>query len=239
MRTFSDRLADHRQIRSHLRKLPENYTGLDIKIDNQPVQFRSFYLGFSSPAEKEIIIDGLIPVHGNVNIEDSSKITVSYLFGDIAYVFTSGYLETIEDRFTSFRISMPDTIRRFQRRKAFRVVPSVATPISVQLGSGDDEEVANISTGGMCFYTWRPIEDLEVGRNLYDITFNLPSEKHDLKIKAVVRAYTKNQVPTLRGVRSKCSVEFVGLNHELADVIRSYVMDRHQENSRKNHTEFF
>lgn len=226
---FSDELAGGDQIRLHFKKLPENHIAFNARIDEHATRFRSMYLGYPSPNKDEILVDSLIPEYGNTYIGESSKISILYKFEGAIHTFTSRYLGVGDNGLASFRISLPSTISRFQKRKTLRVSPSSSAPMSLNLGFGYAEDVVNISIGGVCFYTWRSPDEIKSGQILQNVSFRLPFEEHELHVKAIVRTCIRNYAPILRKGKSKCGVEFVDLNQTYIDAITKYVSDRMRE----------
>lgn len=226
---FSDELAGYGKIRPHFKKLPENHIAFNARIDEHATRFRSLYLGCPSPDKNEILVDGLIPEYGNIYMGESSKISILYKFEGAIHTFTSRYLGGGGNGFASFRILLPNTISRFQKRKTLRVTPSDSAPMSLNLGWGYAEEVINISIGGVCFYTWRSPDEIKSGQILQNVSFRLPFEKRELRAKAIVRTCIRNYAPILKRGKSKCGVEFVDLDQTCVDAITKYVLNRLRE----------
>lgn len=229
MTAFSDKLTSFDKIRHHFQKLPKNYIAFDMRIDEYATRFRSLYLGCQLSKQNEILVDSLIPEYGNTYIGESSKISILYKFEGAIYAFTSRYLGIDDGGFASFKISLPNTISRFQRRKTLRVNPSASTPMSLNLGFGYAEEVINISMGGICFYTWRSPDEIKSGQILQNVSFRLPFEKRELHAKAIVKTYTRNYAPILRKGKSKCGVEFLDLSQKCINAITNYISNRMRE----------
>lgn len=224
-----DDLTNLEEIRFHIQKNYKQNTKLDIKIDNEPISYSSIFveIAFGGGAEG-ILMDTLVPSSGNSLIKESKKVTISYSVNGADYTFDSRYLSIVAKRFDFIKIAFPKVIRKIQKRKFLRVTPSYLSPLKVDLGDRITDNVGDISIGGLCFFTSRNEEELYRGKVFSNISFALPSDKHKIYTKAIVRLFVGNREAQGKA-RNKCGVEFIGLKPADEDAIGRYASERQRD----------
>jgi c-di-GMP-binding flagellar brake protein YcgR len=222
---FSDDLAIATQIRKNLEYVCQKNTQLTVAFDERLITYRSIFLEVGRKNDF-VVIDVLIPEHGNQLIKTSSKIKISYTIEGIMYSFDSMYIESLSGRFPSIKIAFPNLIRKIQRRKHFRVSPSIDAPILLKLTDGLNERAADISEGGVAIYTNLTEKDLSLGQVFERVAFRLPNATQNIITRVVVR----NMIKGLReNVKNKCGMEFLDMMMHDRDLIASYVLTRQRE----------
>lgn len=231
---FSDDLAMVTQIRKNLEYICQKNIQLTVTLDERPTTYKSIFLEVGS-YNNFVIIDSLIPEHGNQLLKTSSKIRIDYAIEGIMYSFDTKFIETIVERFPSVKIAFPTLIKKIQRRKYFRVSPSIDKPITVKLTDGINERVADISEGGLSIYTSFTERELAVGKVFERAMLKLPTANQDIITKGVVRNFIGGQG---KSVKNKCGIEFMEMRLQEKDLIASYVLTRQKEIIQKENVYF-
>lgn len=221
---FSDDLIMATQIRKNIEYVCQKNNQLTITLDERPMTYRSIFLEVGD--YNFILIDTLIPDYGNQLFKTSSKIGIDYSVEGIMYSFDTKFIEIVNGRFLSIKLAFPTLIRKIQRRRHFRVSPSIDKPIIVKLLDGINEKVADISEGGVAIYTRLTEMELAVGKVFERAMLSLPNVNQHIMTKAVVR----NMIKGLReNVKNKCGMEFMDMRLRDKDLIASYALTRQRE----------
>lgn len=202
-------------------------TRLIAAIDERPATYSSMFLEVGKGSS--IIIDILMPKHGNGLLISSKNIKIDYTFEGIGYYFGTKFIEMINGSFPSIKIAFPSIIKKIQRRFAFRVSPSTDNPVNVELISGIAEAISDISEGGLSFYTRFTEEKMRVGMILDRVILKLPAVDRKITTKAIIKNYIKGS----GGVRNRCGVEFVDISMSDKNSIAYYVITRQKEIARR------
>jgi c-di-GMP-binding flagellar brake protein YcgR len=222
---FSDDLMMAAQIRKNLEYVCQRNSQLTVSLDDRPMTYKSLFLEVGD-YNNFVIIDALIPEHGNMLLKTSSRIRIDYAIEGIMYSFDSKFIETIIGRFSSVKIAFPTFITKIQRRKHFRVSPSIDKPIIVKLTEGFNERAADISEGGLAIYTGLTERELAVGNVFENVMLRLPTANQDIVTKTVVRNLIRGEG---EANKKKCGMEFIGIRLKDKDLIASYVIARQRE----------
>lgn len=222
---FSNDLIMQTQIRKNLEYICQRNVHLIAVLDERAKTFSSIFLE-TGKNNDYVEIDMLIPDYGNQLLNTSGKIRIDYTIEGIMYSFESRFIETISRRFPSIKITFPSFIKKIQRRKHFRVSPSIDKPIIVRLTDGIDEKAADISEGGLAVYTHRMERELALGRVFERLIFRLPNASYDIITKAVVRNLIRGNIDA---IKNRCGIEFMNMRMPDRDSIASYVLTRQRE----------
>ncbi|MBI3814327.1 MAG: flagellar brake protein [Nitrospinae bacterium] len=222
---FSDDLITPNQIKSNLEEACKRNNHLIATIDERARTFSSTFIELGK-GNDFVLIDLLMPKDGIHLIEASNRVIIDYNLEGVMYSFEAKFVEIVKGRFSSIKITFPSVIKKIQKRNAFRVSPSMENPVVVEVKEGLVEEVADISEGGLSFYTRRAEEELSVGTIFEKLTFKLQTMHGQITIKAVVRSFIKASVA---GVKNKCCVEFMNMRMADKDAIAHYVVVRQRE----------
>ncbi len=231
---FSDDLAMVTQIRKNLEYVCQKNIQLTVTLDERPTTYKSIFLEVGR-YNNFVIIDSLIPEHGNQLLMTSSKIRIDYAIEGIMHSFDTKFIETIVERFSSVRIAFPTFIKKIQRRKYLRVSPSIDKPITVKLTDGINERIADISEGGLSIYTSFTESELAVGKVFERAMLKLPAANQDIITKGVVRNFIGGQG---EAVKNKCGIEFMEMRLQDKGLIASYVLTRQKEIIQKENVYF-
>lgn len=225
-----DDLVHPHKVWAHLKAATEQNVKTGVTLDNETQQFTSTFLSMSSDDDIDgILIDILSPDEGMDLLDKSRKLKVVYMMDDVHYSFETSYLKKNNIGFGSLKIAIPMIIRNrpeSERRKCTRVQPSSSSPLKVGFGDGTVEEITDISTQGLGFYTTKGEDKVGKGELLPFVSFTLPSEKRKLSTKALVNRFVRD----LGKVgRNKCGIAFIEMRNEDIDAITKYVSQRRRQ----------
>lgn len=222
--TSTDDLILTTQIRKNLEFINLNKIPLITTIDNRTTTYKSMLLEFEME-NKHIMIDSLMPNHGNEIITTSNNISIGYNIEGIMYYFDSKFIEMVNEKFHSIKIAFPSIIKKVQKRNAFRVSPPNGNPITVKVEEGITEIITNISEGGISLYTQCTEGEMSVGTIFEKVTFKLPTMDRYIITKAKVKSFIKGS-----GVsKNRCGIEFIDMRMADKDSIANYVLIRQME----------
>jgi c-di-GMP-binding flagellar brake protein YcgR len=226
---ISDDLVTPAQMMVNLGEVCKRKTTLIVTIDDGKSTFRTILLEIGKENEP-IIIDTLMPKHGNKFIESSRSIRIDYNLEGIMYSFQTKYLELVSGRFAAIKIAFPSIIKKIQKRSAFRVSPSVDKPIFVMILKGVTEKVADISEGGFSFYSYDSADKLLIGTVLKRISFELPTIDRHIETSAAVRNFIKGSTVT---VKNRYGIQFINMGTADRNSIAKYTLVLQIESIRK------
>lgn len=224
-RILSDDLVTPTQIRTNLEDVCRKNVHLVTTIDERQRTFGSIFIEVGK-GNDFVMIDVLIPSDGNRIIETSDKVRIDYNIEGVMYYFETKFIGMVSGRLPSIKIAFPSIIKKVQKRSAFRVSPSIEHPIIVEVKEGAAEETADISEGGLAFFTRHTEKEMGVGTVFEKMSFKLPGMDRQITAKAVVRSFIKG----FHGaVRNRCGVEFIGMRMQDKDSIAHYILLRQRE----------
>jgi len=222
---LSNDLIMQMQIRKNLEYVCQKNVQLTAVLDEMPHNFSSIFLE-TGKNNDYLVIDTLIPDYGNQLLKASGKIRIDYKVEGIMYSFDTIFRETINRRFPTIKIIFPTFIKKIQRRKHFRVSPSINKPIIARLTDEIDEKVADISEGGLAIYAFLTERELILGKVFERLIFRLPNTNQNIMTKAVVRNLIRGNG---EAVKNRCGIEFIDMRPPDIDLIASYVLARQRE----------
>jgi c-di-GMP-binding flagellar brake protein YcgR len=212
---------------------------------------RSYDSSLIEVRHDRLYIDALFPEEGQALIASSRFIEVDFMlreaigdFRHIPYAFRSAYLESVSIRgYPGVRIAFPERIRRHQRREYLRISPPVQQPLHVRLtvdGAEVQEKVANISGGGLGFYTRLGREVLWPGRQIQSAGIDLPNGAR-ISCAVTVRKHALND-RTIMADRKPCpyycGIEFTGADEQVRETVVRYVIERERDELRRLSREY-
>ncbi len=210
------------EIKSNLEYACNRNLQLVLKIDDMPVTFSSVFLEMEKGCSA-VIIDTVIPKDGNRHIESSKSIRVEYKIDGVLHYFDTRFVRMVEGKLSSIKIAFPSTVNKVQRRKFFRVSPSVDNPIIVKIMEGFTEKVADISECGLVFFTRRSDKEIKIGMVFERMKFSLPKEDREIITSGLVRCFIKGSV------KNRCGIEFINMRLQDKDFIAQYVIMRQRK----------
>lgn len=218
------------EISSNIKECCEKKISVAVTIDEHAIEPMSMFLEMN-PKKKYIVIDSLTPDVGNKYITKSEKLTISYHLNNLGYSFDSTFIDKItKEGFPAIKVSYPENIKTGQKRKYFRVEPSLDEPVNASIRFDEDSEVASqyelrdISEGGFSFVAEEDfVLTLKKGMVFQEVRFDLPGHGA-IKTKGVVRGQFK-----IMGERYACGIEFIDMKEADMNKIYRYVVSRQRE----------
>jgi len=241
----ADVLDSFEDIKTILSMAQKQRVPFAVRKNGRGKPFNSFLIkpDYSSSA---LLIDSLIPEGGNELMVDSKFVDIEFFFKNtkkeylnIPYTFHAVYLrrENYQNH-PALRISFPESIKRNQRRDYNRVEPSIEEPIKIILKLKDGEAietVANISGGGVGFYTNLDKSVLRPGNKIKSASFSLP-DGTEITSQLIVRWVTKNvpdEIVNQKHLHFYCGAEFAELDGALRKKVILYIIEREREELRR------
>lgn len=213
------------QIETHLKKNIEQSTFINVRFDDSPLVYSSTFVEISLDKPLGILIDTLVPTDGNIYIKHSKAVILSYMFEGEFFSFKSKFHEIVKTKFVVIKLMMPEVISKVEHRRHLRIKPPIDIPMIVFLDDGIQEEVVDISAGGLAFHTENTIREGKVFKN---VIFALPPDNQKIRTKAIVRRFIKKPVSS-KTVRNKCCLQFNDLGRSQTELIVEYVIKRERE----------
>ncbi|MEI6125632.1 MAG: PilZ domain-containing protein [Pseudomonadota bacterium] len=230
-----DATDDPQLIRSVLEVALENRCKFKVRLNNRGQSFSSSLVKLE---ESSMLIDVLFPYEGNDLIMYSNFISIEFIVKLIAHVpYTFDTLcmnNEIYNKYPAIRVMLPKSIMRDQKRNYHRVEPSINDPVYIKFmldGNLVTEKVANISGGGIGFYTNLGTTILWHKREIRNVTITTPEP---VVLNSITIVYMTNQAkyPVLIGGKPYyyyCGAEFLNIDNRLREQIIHYVIDKERE----------
>ncbi len=230
-----DVLEDPKQIRSTLGTIDGTRTNLKIRLNNRGQPFTSSVLNVASD---HILIDALFPYEGNDLIHDTRFLNVEFVLkkkAHIPYQFTSSFIsKETYNNFPAIKIHLPHAIKRDQKRNYHRIEPSVSDPVFVQFTLDNacyKNKAANISGGGVGFYTSLSGAALWPGRKIHDVCIFLtePISVLSLSVIHTIHNYNNPVFIDNKPAYYYCGAEFDEIDKQTRDIIIRYVIEKERK----------
>ena len=202
-----------------------------IRMNNRGRSFNSSLVRLDYPY---LLIDALFPFEGNEIIDESEFITADFVIeenGRIPYTFRSKYIRKEQvDGYEALRIEFPEAIKRDQKRYYHRITPHVNEKTYVEFIINNEsvrEKIANISGGGLGFYTNLRSDVLWPGKRLSPVYIFLNGTTVKSSM-AVVNLMHQADIPVLINGRPRhyyCGAEFLDIDEKMRSKIIKYVVN--------------
>ncbi len=242
------RIKRKNDVRDMLQEAADQKVHLQIKLQGVNKYYKSTILDID---QATVVIDALFPAEGNMQLQKSQTLQIEFALKDSAtrkrsvpYSFNSFYQTQLElDRCRVLSIDMPETIERVQRRRHLRVVPPAQESLCVGFrldGKFFNEKIADISGGGIGFYTNLDASALWVGRIVEPVWVNFTSIS-PVQCSVIIRSMKHFEKPVfIEGKPSLyyCGAEYVTIDEAARDEIVHYVFARQREQLRNIGREF-
>ncbi len=215
-----------------------------VKLNNRGKSFNSSLIKIES---SYLIADALFPFEGNSLIRDSKFITVNFIIDEaehIPFTFNSAYIQDLNiNGYPAIKIAFPDSIERDQKRLYHRVAPSVSEDVYVEFsldGQCVKEKAANISGGGIGFYTNLGKSVLWAGKKLAHVSLNLNDFSVTVGI-VVINIMRQAEYPVLINGKAYyyyCGAEFTDIDENTRNKIIGYVIENERKELKRQNREF-
>ncbi len=243
-----ERIENRSEISTILKTVISQKVYLKVRLNGRRRSFLSTLLSIQSST---LLIDALFPPEGNELITDTNFLRIDFTLRETAiegshipYTFDVNYLNKEEmQNYPALRITFPQFIKRDQKRSYFRIDPPVNKPIYIHFfldGQQTSAKIANISAGGVGFYTNQTKSVFWRNRKLKPVSIPLPGFP-TIECAAIVHAHRQNDPPVLidgNPVYYLCGVEFADLDTPQREIIIQYVIEKEREELRRLSREF-
>jgi len=208
-----------------------NKRELRITVEGSEERYRSSFVGMNDKNKKELYIDALTRNSKHDFLApNKTRITIFFEMNGVQYHFTTKFLGLeVFGGFDSLKIRMPKTIKQGQRRKAYRIEPSLNDPAYIHLKNGDMVKALDISGAGASFRMKEPLEPGVV----IPVSLKLPDRQIFLKANFEVivtqRDSTRLRAKKVTVGEYKIRGRFRGLANASKQLIHYYVASRQRE----------
>lgn len=232
-------IVDPIEITAHIETLINRRIRGNINTESSKEPIRVIFLGHSGVGKDSyLLVERLIRVETSNRVYKGEDLTVSYFEDGIGYSFESGSID-VEERDGCIKLRFPARVLKKQKRRFFRMpLPSVK-PLDVIINTDEIAGkylVADISGGGLAFFTSLDKEFLKLGMELTDIQLTLP-DGYLIKTGGIIRSHfpTENRDPNKKYC---CGIEFVGIRESVQDRIVTYVINCQKEEIKRRKERF-
>ncbi len=237
-------IDDQQLIRTLLQQSIDTREKLAIKLNDRGRAFTSSILDIST---RELIVDALFPYEGNEFVQAAKFLSVGFTVAETVktpYRFTSSFLGSITHAgYPALRISLPGLIKRDQKRNYHRVTPTANEDLTISFmleGKHVTEKIANISGGGIGFFTNLGKQILWSGKTLEPATVSIPQAP---EIPCIVVVYTAHQTDNPVIIDGKpcyyyCGAEFRNLEDTEREKIIQYVVEKERDELKRINRQF-
>lgn len=236
---LADKIESAADIRAVLKRALQQKCRFKVRLNARKRSFNSSLVQVTPSA---LIIDALFPEEGNMLIPSSRFLEVDFVlreagkdFLHIPYTFRSSYIH--RDHFKGYpaiRIALPELIKRIQRRDYLRIDPPVKEPIYISFTVDENQvskKIANISGGGVGFYTNLGKGVLWHGRRIDDVTIKLP-DRSTVICSIAVQSISQSERPVLIDGKAYyyfCGAEYVDMPDNVREEIIQYIIEKERD----------
>ena len=175
--------------------------------------------------EDSLTIDSLLPKSGNIKLLESSYIKATFKFNSNEHYFLSKLhnYEKEKDYFV-FDIYKPIEILSLEKRKFFRIGPSVNEPVRISFfvdGKYLETILFDLSGEGFSFLIDYPVEKHTV---LEGVRIKFPAELPEITLRLEVRSAVR-----LDNLKYKVGAAAINIKPKEQDILFRYIFKRQRE----------
>lgn len=193
-----------------------------------PMPFNNEYSTNIIGVSNDIIrLDSLMPKDGNLKFIESYYVKINFKFNNNEHYFISklfDYKQRKDKDYTAFDIYMPAEILSLEKRKFFRVEPSLDSPVRIMFfynGTYFNTKVYDISGEGLSFLLDFPLEKLSVIEAVrVEFPYGTPSISVRLEVRNAERTDT---------LKYKIGCLIINIKNRDQDKIFKYMFKRQRE----------
>lgn len=226
-------IEDPVKIRGLIERILANRSLLSVRIPSVSGTFNSMVLEID-PGSHWIMIDELHPAEGHAKFITQKKLSVYSEFDGVDIRFDSTLIEVgTQQNIHFYKIHLPNTLKYFQRRSAYRVRVLRATeiPVIIMVTAGEYSKGAlyNISSGGLGIkFTRKLPRTIEHGQHIPECEIRFPDgEKFVCALEARHLMSIRDNEHALLGAR------FIKLNTVQQRTINRFIASLERESRRK------
>ncbi|MCL4428326.1 MAG: flagellar brake protein [Deltaproteobacteria bacterium] len=175
--------------------------------------------------EDYMTIDSMIPKSGNLKLIESSYIKVTFKFGSNEHFFLSKLYNYEKDKeYFVFDIYKPIEILSLEKRKFFRIEPSLNEPVKVSFFLNNkyfETKLFDLSGEGLSFLLDFPLEKHTV---LENVKIQFPCGLPEITVRFEIRSVSR-----LDNLKYKVGARAINLKPAPQDVLFKYIFKRQRE----------
>ena len=176
-------------------------------------------------AEDYITIDSLMPQNGNLSLLESSYLKLNFKFKNNEHFFVSKLYDFRKNNdYFKFNIYKPLEILSLEKRKYFRIEPSLKEPVGLSFFLNNkyfNANIYDIGGEGISFLLDFPIEKHTV---LEGVKIEFPGNIQAITVRMEIRAATR-----LDNLKYKTGAQLINLGHKEQDIMFKYIFKRQRE----------
>lgn len=219
--------------RSEIDSILKGFLGLKKSLIVSPVQFNNetkfegstYSSSIIKVAQDYITIDSLVPQNGNLSLLESSYLKLSFKFKNSDHFFLSKlYGFSRNNDYFTFNIYKPIEILSLEKRKYFRIEPSLKEPVRLSFFLNNkyfNANIYDIAGEGISFLLDFPIEKHTV---LEGVKIEFPGNIQAITVRMEIRAVTR-----LDNLKYKTGAQLINLKPKEQDIIFRYIFKRQRE----------
>jgi c-di-GMP-binding flagellar brake protein YcgR len=193
-----------------------------------------------NPEFEELVFDYGPDEARNRRLLQAERMTIVTEHEHIKIQFTAQHAQTtVFEEHPAFRIRLPQSLMRLQRREFFRAAPPASRPILTHLGVAVgaictklEVRVVNISCGGVALAVEGQVPDAEIGKVYQALQIQLPevgAVTSDIEIRNISQFTGRNSK-----LMTRLGCRFIDLPTAMANMVQRYITKL--EISRRQHT---
>jgi len=191
-----------------------------------PVPFNDEYTtNILKVKDETITIDSMVPKSGNLKLIESSYIKVTFKFNNNEHFFLSKLYNYEKDKdYFVFDIYKPIEILSLEKRKFFRIEPSLSEPVKLSFFLNNkyfDTKLFDLSGEGFSFLLDFPVEKHTV---LEGVKIKFPWGLPEITVRMEIRS-----VARLDNLKYKIGAQAINLKPAEQDVLFKYIFRRQRE----------
>ena len=191
-----------------------------------PVPFNDEYTtNILKVKDESITIDSMVPKSGNLKLIESSYIKAAFKFGSNEHFFLSKlYNYEKEGDYFVFEIYKPIEILSLEKRKFFRIEPSLNEPVKISFFLNNkyfDSILFDLSGEGLSFLLDFPVEKHTV---LEGVKIQFPGGLPEITVRMEIRSIAR-----LDNLKYKVGAQAINLKPAEQDVFFKYIFRRQRE----------
>jgi c-di-GMP-binding flagellar brake protein YcgR len=191
-----------------------------------PVPFNDEYTtNILKVKDDSIMIDSMIPKSGNLKLLESSYVKVTFKFNDNEHYFLSKlYNYQKEGDYFVFDIYKPIEILSLEKRKFFRIEPSLSEPVNISFFFNNkytSTKIFDISGEGFSFLLDFPLEKYTV---LENVSLKFPFGPNEIKIRLEIKSSIR-----LDNLKYKIGGQAINIKPLEQDIVFRYIFKRQRE----------
>ncbi len=175
--------------------------------------------------DDSINIDSMVPKSGNLKLIESSYLKITFKFSNNEHFFLSKLYNYEKDKeYFVFDIYKPIEILSLEKRKFFRIEPSLSEPINISFFLNNkyfETKLFDLSGEGFSFLLDFPVEKHTV---LEGVKIKFPGGLPEITVRLEIRS-----VARLDNLKYKVGAQAINIKPAEQDILFRYIFKRQRE----------